>query len=221
MALVTLTFDNGPEPAVTPRVLDVLAAHGVRATFFVIGRRLEAPDARAVVERAAREGHWVGNHTMTHRVSLGDSDDADIFATEVEQLDVLLDGLTHPDRLFRPYCNSGVIDHRVLRRDHVDALCSGGYTCVMFDEVVGDWCDESGWVDRALHGIARREHTVLVLHDIVGNADGHPIDAMAHLDRFITAAEQAGHRFVQEFPHEATPILRGQLVGPVDHFVRP
>ena len=63
---VTLTFDNGPEPSVTPRVLDVLARRGVRTTFFVIGNKLLTRDARACTERAHAEGHWIGNHTWTH-----------------------------------------------------------------------------------------------------------------------------------------------------------
>ena len=68
---VTLTFDNGPEPSVTPRVLDVLARRGVRTTFFVIGNKLLTRDARACTERAHAEGHWIGNHTWTHSRPLG------------------------------------------------------------------------------------------------------------------------------------------------------
>lgn len=61
---VALTFDDGPDPRLTPHVLRVLADHGVRATFFLMGRNvLVHPDlARAVVEG----GHEVGNHTATH-----------------------------------------------------------------------------------------------------------------------------------------------------------
>ena len=63
---VTLTFDNGPAPGTTESVLDVLAERGIAATFFVVGTMLEAPGARALAERAAAEGHWIGNHSMTH-----------------------------------------------------------------------------------------------------------------------------------------------------------
>ena len=69
---VTVTFDNGPEPSVTPRVLDVLARRGVRTTFFVIGNKLLTRDARACTERAHAEGHWIGNHTWTHSRPLGE-----------------------------------------------------------------------------------------------------------------------------------------------------
>ncbi|HJZ86640.1 MAG TPA: polysaccharide deacetylase family protein [Polyangia bacterium] len=61
---IALTFDDGPDPAVTPRLLELLAAHGQRATFFLIGRRAQAhPDlVRAIVAR----GHAIGNHSYTH-----------------------------------------------------------------------------------------------------------------------------------------------------------
>jgi chitin deacetylase len=63
MARVALTFDDGPGPA-TPLLLDILAARGVHATFFLLGTNVER--ARDVAVRLAREGHVVGNHTLTH-----------------------------------------------------------------------------------------------------------------------------------------------------------
>jgi peptidoglycan/xylan/chitin deacetylase (PgdA/CDA1 family) len=62
---VSLTFDDGPNPEATPRILDVLAREGVRATFFVLGRHAERwPE---LVRRAADEGHQIGNHGYHHR----------------------------------------------------------------------------------------------------------------------------------------------------------
>lgn len=61
---IALTFDDGPDPVWTPRVLDVLAHHGVPATFFVVGAGVvRHPE---LVNRAVREGHTVANHTMNH-----------------------------------------------------------------------------------------------------------------------------------------------------------
>ena len=71
---VTLTFDNGPDPEATPHVLDVLAARDLKATFFVVGERLAA--ARHLAERAHAEGHWIGNHTWTHRAPFGELEDS-------------------------------------------------------------------------------------------------------------------------------------------------
>jgi peptidoglycan-N-acetylglucosamine deacetylase len=61
---VALTFDDGPTPDVTPKVLDVLRAKGVRATFFFVGSQVEAnPDLARLVRS---EGHAIGNHTYSH-----------------------------------------------------------------------------------------------------------------------------------------------------------
>jgi peptidoglycan-N-acetylglucosamine deacetylase len=62
---LALTFDDGPDPEWTPRVLDVLAAAEVRATFFLVGERAER--APALVRRMVAEGHEVGNHSWSHR----------------------------------------------------------------------------------------------------------------------------------------------------------
>src|ERR1700752_5263230 len=58
---LTLSFDNGPEPGVTPLVLDVLAERGIRTTFFVIGEKLSDGERRKLAARAHDEGHWIGN----------------------------------------------------------------------------------------------------------------------------------------------------------------
>jgi peptidoglycan/xylan/chitin deacetylase (PgdA/CDA1 family) len=69
--LVTLTFDDGPFPETTPKVLDLLAKYEVRATFFVIGRYLDGDGERARASRVVMKqivdgGHLVGNHTHDH-----------------------------------------------------------------------------------------------------------------------------------------------------------
>jgi len=61
---VALTFDDGPDPQVTPEILATLAGVGARATFFVIGRHLEKH--RDIAERALRQGHELGNHSWMH-----------------------------------------------------------------------------------------------------------------------------------------------------------
>ncbi len=62
---VALTFDDGPNPIATPRILDALAARGVKATFFVLGRHVDRwPE---LVRRMSDEGHVLGNHGYFHR----------------------------------------------------------------------------------------------------------------------------------------------------------
>jgi peptidoglycan-N-acetylglucosamine deacetylase len=61
---VALTFDDGPDPVYTPKLLDLLRERGVKATFFVIGKR--ADQHPEIVRRAWAEGHLVANHTWSH-----------------------------------------------------------------------------------------------------------------------------------------------------------
>jgi peptidoglycan/xylan/chitin deacetylase (PgdA/CDA1 family) len=64
-ASVALTFDDGPDPVFTPRLLDLLREKQVKATFFVVGQRaVQHPE---IVRRAWEEGHLIGNHTWSHR----------------------------------------------------------------------------------------------------------------------------------------------------------
>jgi peptidoglycan/xylan/chitin deacetylase (PgdA/CDA1 family) len=62
--LLVLTFDDGPGATTTPRLLDLLAAHGARASFFVLGRKAE--EHAAVLDRARRDGHEIGAHSYGH-----------------------------------------------------------------------------------------------------------------------------------------------------------
>jgi peptidoglycan/xylan/chitin deacetylase (PgdA/CDA1 family) len=61
---IALTFDDGPNPAATPRLLDVLERNDARATFFLIGRHVRA--CPALASEIAARGHTIGNHTETH-----------------------------------------------------------------------------------------------------------------------------------------------------------
>src|SRR6188474_2730356 len=87
MTRLTLSFDNGPDPEVTPAVLDALSARGVTAQFYVLGHKLAEPRCRGLVERARDAGHAIGNHSFSHQVPLGEDPrpeavDAEIAATE-------------------------------------------------------------------------------------------------------------------------------------------
>jgi peptidoglycan-N-acetylglucosamine deacetylase len=62
--VLALTFDDGPSPTFTPKILDILKRHNVKATFFSVGTRMEkSPE---IVQRQIEEGHEVANHTHTH-----------------------------------------------------------------------------------------------------------------------------------------------------------
>jgi len=62
---VALLFDDGPNPKITPKILDVLRQKGVKANFFLIGMRAE--QSPEIVKQIVKEGHEIGNHTYTHK----------------------------------------------------------------------------------------------------------------------------------------------------------
>src|SRR5215475_2120992 len=69
---VTVTFDDGPDPRYTPRILDILHAKRVPATFFIVGR--PAADFPDLLRRMYREGHDIGSHTYSHRTDVETSE---------------------------------------------------------------------------------------------------------------------------------------------------
>jgi peptidoglycan-N-acetylglucosamine deacetylase len=96
---VALTFDDGPQPGSTDRVLDVLAELGVRATFFCVGRNARAHPG--LVHRIRAEGHVVGSHSMTHPHP-GETARAQLRREYAEGRRAVSDVLGADTRLFRP-----------------------------------------------------------------------------------------------------------------------
>lgn len=126
---LALTYDDGPNPTATPRLLDVLARHGVRATFFLIGRfvRQQPALARAVAEA----GHLIGNHTMSHPRLVWKSGER--IRRELRDTNGLLeDVLGVPVRYFRPPYGA--------RRPYVmQAARELGLATVQWNVTAGDW----------------------------------------------------------------------------------
>ncbi|HTN60663.1 MAG TPA: polysaccharide deacetylase family protein [Devosia sp.] len=199
MTMITLSFDNGPDAEVTPRVLDTLAHHGIKATFFVVGNKLEA--ARAAAERAHAEGHWIGNHTWSHSQPFRERGDAAFVRAEIDTTQQAMGALAHQAKYFRPYGGQGRLDG-ALNRASTAHLSAGGFTCVLWNAVPGDWKDHDGWPATAMAQIAAQARPLVVLHDIHGAA-------MVHLDRFIGTLKDQGHSFQQAFPDSCIAIDRG------------
>jgi peptidoglycan/xylan/chitin deacetylase (PgdA/CDA1 family) len=203
---LTLSFDNGPTPGVTELVLAELAARGILATFFVVGRDLQRAGGRELVLQAKNAGHWIGNHTMTHSVLFGTSADPELPRAEITAAQEVLGDLAENERYFRPWGNGGILGPHIFSTAAIDLLQRDGYTCVLWNSVPHDWEDASGWPDRALADISSQDWTVLVLHDI-------PSGAMDNLGAFLDRVIADGVEIVQEFPDECTPIRGGALIG--------
>ena len=209
---LTLSFDNGPFPDVTPGVLDALRARDLRASFFVCGKDAVVPERRELMERARAEGHRIGNHTQTHTIELGTTDDPDVPEAEIGRAQEAIGELSGPERWFRPYGGGGVLGRNLLSRPALDYLCEGEYSVVLWNSVPRDWEDPDGWPERALADVFTQDWTLVVVHDI-------PTGAMNALPRFLDAALEAGVRIVQDFPPSCVPVLRGVTRQGVNDFV--
>ena len=210
MPKVTLTFDNGPDPVVTPYVLDCLARHHVPATFFVVGKQLIEPHNAAIARRASEAGHLIGNHTYSHSTPLGQLSAAEALR-EFERAEEALDWLDQPVRLFRPFGREGNLGRHLLHPAVVERLKSGGYTCVLWQSVTGDWKNPDAWMTKTVEECRANEWSMVVLHDI-------PSGAMAHLNEFIRRLKQDRMEITQEFPPDCVPIVRGKIVLPLDPY---
>ena len=154
--VVYLTFDDGPHPTYTPQVLDVLARHGARATFFVLGSLAEAhPD---LMERIVAEGHTLASHTWNHENLAGmprSSFDDTIGRTQA----VLADRAT--PCLRPPY---GSID--AFTREWA---ASAGLHLVLWTVDTNDWRRPGAQViaDRIVRGAT--DEAIVLMHDGGGN----------------------------------------------------
>lgn len=134
--LVALTFDDGPDPNWTPRVLDILKAKKAPGTFFIVGEN--ALTQRSLLERMVREGHEVGSHTYTHPNLAGASQTETTFQLNTTQR--LFQAFTGRSlRLFRaPYFG----DAEPTTADEIDPALQAqdrGYISVGLHVDPGDW----------------------------------------------------------------------------------
>ena len=154
---VALTFDDGPDPAITGDILDILAKHEIAATFFVVGTNCEQhPD---LVKRAQREGHTIACHDLFHS-NLSNFRLARKAMREIElSLDIVERIIGRRPKLYRPPV--GLMNPRIAAAlTHLDLACIG-------------WSrrgHESG--NRRIRGIRRISRLggpgdVVLLHDTV------------------------------------------------------
>jgi peptidoglycan/xylan/chitin deacetylase (PgdA/CDA1 family) len=213
MSAVHLTFDNGPHPEVTARVLDVLDKHRATATFFVVGKKLATLEGMAVAECIRRRGHRLGNHSYHHETPLGADQGSEAVERELTATQALLDRVWDGPRWFRPFGAGGALGDHLLSPESVVWLVDGGLTCFLWNSGPGVWKDARGWVERGLCDADRLDHAVVVLHDVLG-------DAMANLDEFLRRLTARGHRFTADFPASCLPIVNGERRPGLEAYVR-
>ncbi|MBQ7347950.1 MAG: polysaccharide deacetylase family protein [Clostridia bacterium] len=161
---IALTFDDGPHPTLTPRILEILDRYHVKATFFMVGINVENyPDAaRAVIEA----GHEVGNHTYSHN-HIGTLSKADVEKELWHCEDILEELCEYRPHLFRP--PEGAVNTYV---EH----CSedNDYTLILWSLDTRDWENKNTEqiVDHVLSGISPGD--IILMHDYIGTQSKTP-----------------------------------------------
>jgi peptidoglycan/xylan/chitin deacetylase (PgdA/CDA1 family) len=158
---LALTFDDGPSPAWTPRLLEILASHDARATFFLLGAYAQAEPA--LVRQIAAAGHLIGNHSWSHpnlALCAASRIEQELSRTSqtIEQI------AAAPVRFFRPPFGA--------RRPEVLRIARRlGMVPVLWNAMTSDWENPSadaiaGQLSRKIDTLARRGHAAnIVLHD--------------------------------------------------------
>ena len=144
-----LTFDDGPVPGVTDKALDILDGYGAKATFFCLGKQVEAHPA--LYQQLLERGHAVGNHTWDH--PSGWQTPNDRYFENIEQAATLI-----TSTLFRP-------PYGRIQRSQLKALAKD-YTVVMWDVLSGDF-DQSIDGERCAQNVVKhgRAGSIVVFHD--------------------------------------------------------
>lgn len=181
---VAITFDDGPHPVFTPQILNVLNKYHVKATFFMIGQRME--EYPEVVREVIAQGHIIGNHTYTHPRNI-DADTRGQVARELERCERVIEHLAGKRAyLFRP--PRGLIDGTVFTIAEEQ-----GYRTVLWS-VCADHHDAPTpqmMADRVVKLI--RPGGIILVHD--GRVQSRWKDVLA-TSLIIEALQKRGYRFV-------------------------
>ncbi|WP_224242594.1 polysaccharide deacetylase family protein [Hyalangium gracile] len=180
--VVALTFDDGPSPANTPPLLALLAQHQVKATFFMVGRNIEAH--RELAARVISEGHQVGNHSYSHKRLVFRSPST--IQEEISRTDALLREVGARGEIFfrAPFGKKLLVLPWLLARDNRKHI--------IFDVVPDDHAtqDASLLTSRVLE--ATRPGSIILLHDGWATKPG-TIEATR---RILEGLKAQGYRFV-------------------------
>ncbi len=204
---VCLTFDDGPDPAYTPHILDILKQHGVKACFFIVGSKAEQHPE--ILRRIYEEGHEIGNHSYTHphfgEISLQRA------RLELNSTQRLIESITGRSTvLFRPpFCG----DDKPRKLADLGPMVTAeemGYVTVLDDVDPQDWSRPNTEEIVARVKALRLEGNVVLLHDAGGNRE-QTIEA---LPAIISWLKKRGDRIV--LLHELLGSTRDEVMPPVN-----
>jgi len=213
--VLALTFDDGPDPRYTPKILDVLAEKGVTATFFIVGSA--GALNTDILQRIYQEGHEIGNHTFTHLNTTIASPER--LAFEINATQRLIESTVGArTTLFRaPYGDD--FEPQTIDAAQVLTLAGSlGYLSIGMDIDPKDWRRplSSQIVTATIDQATKGEGKVILLHD----AGGIRTATIEALPQIIDKLRDAGFRFVPV--HELLGLSRDEVmprIGPEDAWI--
>lgn len=183
---IALTFDDGPHPVFTPRILDILKTNMTPATFFLIGKHLS--NYPAIARRIVSEGHEASNHTYSHQLLMR-LDNAQI-KEEILSTHALISKLNgHTSRFLRP--PMGLFSKRVL-----DLIEGSGYHTVVGDVYPRD--PHRPGKDKIVKRILARTQpgSIIILHDGGNTEKVDRSQTVEAIKEVIPLLKQRGFEFV-------------------------
>jgi peptidoglycan/xylan/chitin deacetylase (PgdA/CDA1 family) len=176
---VLLTFDDGPDEQLTPKILDTLKKHQIGALFFVIGKKVETNPE--IVKQILSDGHLIGNHTQNHNVFF-----ATLRQSNVEKEIGLCDNTLitqdiHPGHYFRPPI--GYTNPRIARAVKQFKKQVIGWSLRSFDSVLKE---ENKLLERVSSKV--KPGDIVLFHDNLPQTE-------SILEQFIIAAKKNGIKF--------------------------
>lgn len=181
---IALTFDDGPKEKLTPELLDLLAKHHIKATFFVVGQMVaEHPE---ILARAAREGHEIGNHSWSHPNFLKMSDEG--VRRQLRQTDdAIKEAIGKRPTLMRP--PYGNLSPRQQKWVHDEF----GYRIILWDVDPLDWKRPGPAVVCRRIVAETRPGSIVLSHDIHAGTIAAMPDTLDQLEakgfKFVTVSE--------------------------------
>jgi len=177
---IAMTFDDGPTPQNTPRLLDMLRARNIKATFYMVGSNVDLYPQ--VVRRVVAEGHEIGNHSYTHRL-FSKMSDADVRSEITRTRDAIVRAAGVEPRSLRPPYGG------MLQRQREWANAEFGYPIILWSVDPLDWKRPGPSVVCARILSATTPGSIVLAHDL----HAQTVDAMpATLDGLL----QRGFKFV-------------------------
>jgi len=188
---IAITFDDGPDPVFTPRILNILKKYNVPATFFIVG--VNATQNRGIVEETLANGNEIGSHTFTHPDISTESDGA--FTFELNSVQSFLEStIGRRTLLFRPPYSEDVEPETPDQVHPLTLATQLGYYTVGMHIDPQDWSQPGvdKIIQNVMDGADSNEGNVILLHDSGGDRS----QTVAALPRIIQELQSQGFQLV-------------------------